>query len=57
MKHALRRTSPYGQDFVGTCYNCMKTNLKFSDLWEECENPAGRGEADTLKAAIEDRKH
>ena len=54
-KHALRRTSPKGEPFVGSCYNCLKSGLTWEDFFkEECENPAGRAESDDLMIAIKD---
>jgi hypothetical protein len=35
--HSLRRTSPMGEDFLGTCVHCNKENLSFKDMNTECE--------------------
>jgi len=37
-KHHINRTSPKGQNFVGTCYLCGKANLTAKDALEDCEN-------------------
>ena len=39
MLHSLRRTSPKGEDFHGTCVICGETNLTWSDLPKTCANP------------------
>jgi hypothetical protein len=41
MKHPLvRRTSPKGQPFLGTCATCGKTDIPFEAVSvEECKNP------------------
>ena len=36
--HSLRRTSPMGEDFLGTCVYCNKQNLSFKDMNTECES-------------------
>lgn len=39
MQHSLRRTSPKGQAFVGTCVNCGLSGITSKQfLSEECEN-------------------
>lgn len=53
-QHALNRTSPKGQDFIGTCINCGKENLTIDDQWsEECENVVGRTNDETLLAVLD----
>lgn len=40
--HSLKRTSPFGTDFIGTCRNCGKEGLTCDDLNEDCSNPQGK---------------
>ena len=59
MKHALERTSPKGpgRPFFGRCINCGKEGLTIQDFnREDCENPVGRNQDETLLAAIEGPK-
>lgn len=51
--HALNRTSPKGEKFLGTCMKCGRTNLPISAVNEPCENIAGMSEEDALLLAIE----
>jgi hypothetical protein len=51
--HALERSNPKGQPFVGYCTKCGKTGLTFADMKEPCANPAGMTEGDALIRAIE----
>lgn len=46
--HAIQRTSPYGERFVGVCSKCGKRGLTFRDLNEECENVRGVDDAQAL---------
>jgi hypothetical protein len=41
MKHHIERTSPKGQDFIGTCILCGKPNLPAKAALEDCENVRG----------------
>lgn len=50
--HALERTSPKGQQFVGLCTKCGKPGLTFADLNEPCANPAGINAGEALLYAI-----
>jgi hypothetical protein len=52
--HSLRRTSPSGQNFIGTCYQCGKTDLPMSAVHEYCENTRNLTQAEALIEAIED---
>jgi hypothetical protein len=52
MKHSLERTSPKGQDFIGTCALCGTPNLTLSDR-EDCPNVRGLTEDEALIEAIE----
>lgn len=36
MFHSIKRTSPKGGEFVGTCTLCGKPGLKFADIGEVC---------------------
>ena len=51
--HALRRTSPKGELFIGTCMKCGKSGLRLGQLYERCANPGGMTQGETLLAAIE----
>jgi hypothetical protein len=51
--HALQRTSPKGQPFVGTCYKCGRTGLPWSAVKEECTNLLRMTQEDALLAAIQ----
>ena len=50
--HAIERTSPMGQKFLGTCMRCGRTNLPMRAVTEECENIAGMSDDDALLNAI-----
>lgn len=50
--HALRRTSPKGQNFVGTCMKCGQENIPVQKMHEPCVNPANLTQDDTLMLAI-----
>jgi hypothetical protein len=52
MKHSLRRTSPKGQDFIGTCVNCGTPNLTFAAVREECPNQRGVTQDEAVIEAI-----
>ena len=39
--HALRRTNPKGQPFVGTCMKCGKSGLTMNDMNKPCPNTLG----------------
>jgi hypothetical protein len=56
MMHALERTSPKGpgMPFIGTCWQCGKTGITLEQQQiEECENPAGLSQDDSLIMAVE----
>lgn len=53
MTHALYRTSPKGERFVGTCTNCGATGLTTTNMKEECPNPRGATQDENLLEAIE----
>ena len=52
-KHSLRRTSPKGQKFVGTCVLCGRSGLTIADMNNECANVRGLTTDDALIEAIE----
>jgi hypothetical protein len=41
MRHSIQRTSPKGQDFVGTCSLCGTPNLTTKNVHDECPNQRG----------------
>jgi len=51
--HSIERTSPKGERFVGTCWQCGRSGLTLSDMSEPCENVAGLTETESLVMAIE----
>ncbi len=53
--HAIERISPKGpgHKYVGTCWQCGKTNLTLADATEICENIARLTEDESLILAIE----
>ena len=52
--HALERSSPVGDPFVGTCIQCGKTGLTMDDFFKDsCENHRGLSEEEALLEAIE----
>lgn len=59
MSHSLRRTSPKGpgQSFIGACTKCGIENIPISRMHEECVNPAGLNNEETLMLAIKDFSH
>lgn len=52
MSHSLSRTSPKGQAFIGTCMKCGIRDIPMSRMREECVNPAGLNNEETLMLAI-----
>lgn len=57
--HSLRRTSPKGQKFIGTCVLCGTEGLSFANMNDECPNQRGLSQDDALIEAItgEDPAH
>lgn len=52
-QHALLRTSPKGQDFVGRCMNCGATDVTWEEFCtKECPNPAGVTQGQSVLDAI-----
>lgn len=51
--HALQRTNPLGDPFVGECTLCGEQGLTSRDVNKPCENPLRVTEEDALLAAIE----
>lgn len=52
MKHHINRTSPKGQEFIGTCSLCGKPDLKAKDALEDCENARGLTAEQALIEAV-----
>jgi hypothetical protein len=50
--HCTSRTSPFGEDYIGTCLLCGKTGLSIDNM-EECENPKGLAQGEALVEVIE----
>ena len=54
MKHALERTSPKGEPFVGTCWLCGKQGVTLAQMAsEECPNIRGLTQEEALFEAID----
>lgn len=34
--HALERTSPKGEEFVGVCVKCGQEGLSMAEIYEDC---------------------
>ena len=52
--HSLRRTSPKGGSFYGTCTKCGQTDLPSSAVTRECENVANLTQDEALMLAVFD---
>ena len=52
--HSLRRTSPKGEKFIGTCVQCGKQGLTTGDALEPCDNLLGDTSDQALLRAIEE---
>lgn len=50
--HSLRRTSPKGGPFFGTCVLCGTENLPMEAAKQECENWRGITQEDAVVEAI-----
>ena len=50
--HAIERTSPFGERFVGTCFKCGKENLTTADMNEPCANVRNLSQDEALLEAI-----
>jgi len=50
--HALERTSPKGERFIGTCWQCGRSGLTLDDTFSRCENIAQLTEGESLIMAI-----
>ena len=50
--HNLKRTSPKGTPFVGTCRLCGQTGLTFADMSKDCPNQRGLTQDEALIEAI-----
>lgn len=51
-RHALNRTSPKGQPFIGTCVRCGRTGLTAKRANEECDNPSQMTADEALLAVL-----
>ena len=54
--HALIRTSPKGERFIGTCMKCGVSGLTIKDMGSPCENVAGMSDEDALLEALKDEE-
>lgn len=50
--HALERTSPKGQPFIGTCRLCGQAGLTSKDVMKPCENVRGLSQEEAVLEAI-----
>lgn len=55
--HSLRRTSPKGTPFVGTCILCGQDNLTPRNMNDECPNQRGLTQDEALAESIAPRDH
>lgn len=53
--HDIIRTSPMPGKFIGTCQKCGKEGLTFSNMDEECPNPSGMTQDQSLLKAIKEK--
>lgn len=51
--HAIIRTSPTGQPFVGTCSLCGQTGLRMRDMEQPCFNMRGLSDDEAVIETIE----
>lgn len=56
VNHAVKRTSPYGEEFIGTCMSCGLKDLPASAAQQECNNLLNHTFKDQLLQALEDNK-
>jgi len=50
--HALERTSPKGEKFLGFCTKCGREDLPIAAMNEECVNPANLTDGDAIMIAV-----
>ena len=50
--HSMRRTSPKGERFVGTCVLCGAESLTTADMVSKCPNPTGVTSDQAVVAAL-----
>ena len=55
--HSLRRTSPKGGPFIGTCTKCGVENIPLEKMHTPCANPANITQEEALMLAIKDSSH
>lgn len=53
MTHAIERTSPIGDDFVGRCWQCGQEGLSAFDATKECPNTNEITHIESLLRAID----
>jgi hypothetical protein len=51
-KHSLRRTSPKGGPFIGTCFLCGTPNLTLENMQDECPNQRGLTQDQAVVEAV-----
>ena len=54
-KHSMRRTSPKGERFVGTCVLCGQENLTIADMAFECPNQRGLTQDEAVLDAMREK--
>jgi hypothetical protein len=52
MNHAIKRTNPKGEPFVGKCYQCGEENLPIEAVTWSCENTANLTAAESILIAV-----
>lgn len=55
--HALERTSPLGERFIGTCIQCGKTSLTIGQMGEQCDNLRGLTQDQALLEVLSPPTH
>jgi len=56
MPHAIIRTSPKGQEFIGVCTKCGTENLRANQANERCENVRGVTQGQALMEILDKEK-
>ena len=51
--HVLRRTSPFGEPFIGECTRCGATDLRPRDANRPCDNLRNLSDEDALLEVLD----
>lgn len=55
--HALRRTSPKGEKFVGVCTQCGTADLTLANMNDPCPNQRGVTVGEAIAEAVNPTNH